>query len=102
MGLLFSGRPFSDIENEWFRRAIPGLPHRETLTQECSDFAKSTAVDLKEKLKGCEFLSIQFDIWGDRAKPRFIGVICQSLFNGAFDEYNLGTIPVDELKCGAE
>jgi hypothetical protein len=26
----------------------------------------------------------------------------QSLFNGAFDECNRGTIPVDELKCGAE
>jgi hypothetical protein len=72
------------------------LPHRETLTQECSDFARSTAGDLKKKLKGCEFLSIQFDIGGDRAKRRFIGVMCQILFNGAFDECNLGTIPVDD------
>jgi SET domain-containing protein len=73
MGLLFSGRPFSDIENDCFRRAIPGLSHREGLTQKCSDFTKSTVVDLKEKLKGCEFLSIQFGIWGDRAKRRFSG-----------------------------
>jgi hypothetical protein len=28
--------------------------------------------------------------------------MCQNLFNGAFDECNLGTIPVHELKCGPE
>jgi hypothetical protein len=98
-GAILSGRPFSDMANPLYRRAIPGLPDLSDFETQCTQFASKTAERLKTRLSGCEFLSLQFDIWTENGQQRFLGVLCEAFEKGAFFECTLGTIPLDPRTC---
>jgi hypothetical protein len=101
-GVIFAGRPYSEVENRWYRQAIPTLPHRKEFTRECTEFATKTKSCLITELHHCRCLSIQYDVWSDRGKRRFIGVMCQALCDDKFYQCNLATIPVNVPKCDAK
>jgi hypothetical protein len=100
IAMMSLGRPFSDADNEWIQLAIPGLSRRKVLTQECTNWARETRLVLARKLQQCEFHSIQYDVWKDRANRRFVGVMRQALDGDDFFQCNLALIPAAEEICG--
>jgi hypothetical protein len=101
-GILLHGLPLSMVEYPEFRLAVPGLPCRQTFTAQAVAIAAATKQALKDRLAQCKYLSIQFDIWTNRANQRFIGVMCHSCYEEKPYLCNLGTIPVTRVSCTGE
>jgi hypothetical protein len=84
------------------QKYLSALFGRQTFTAEAEAIAEATRQSLKDRLTHCTNLSIQFDIWTNRANERFIGVMCQCRYQDKPYLCNLGTIPVNAQACTGE
>jgi hypothetical protein len=100
-GAILTGHPSSALGNDFFRQAIPGLPTAEVFAPKYTQLAKQVVPPLADKLRRCESLALQFDLWGSTEQQKFLGVICQSLCDGRRFECSLGTIPLDPRTASA-
>jgi hypothetical protein len=101
-GAILTGHPTAELQNRYYAKAIPGLPEAGRLSQKYPKLMEDTMRLVKTQLQGCEFLTVQFDLWGPIPREKFLSVICQGLCKDTRFQCSLGTIRIDPTTTTGE